>query len=247
MSEPIAPEENTFEECKAAYGTTFATEGYELELNTTTVNIFATSEYIPPLNVTLLDFYGQRVSTESTSTVFMSAVFVEGQCIDEGYLTGGTSEIFDRGIAIFDNVEVFCQPDSHFNASLSSTSRDFDVQLPFRFFLADCVMGEIRDGNLCVRCPIGFYSFDPTATACLECPDESYCPGGSVIDINSGYWRQTQTSHDVLPCPNPDSCLGGSTVEDQCRNGHEGLLCEYNALLTLWSIVHYFVALSCVI
>lgn len=225
MEEPHALSSNTFDNCRAVYGETTATEGFSLELNSSVVNIYATSNFISPLNVTLLDYYSHRVYTDSATTVYMTAVHVEGQCIGTGYLTGGTSAIFSRGVATFDSLEVHCAPDALFNASLAATSELFDIEKDFHFFLQDCVLGEVRDAELCVKCPLGFYSFDPTATECRECPEDAYCPGGSVMDLNSGFWRQTQLSHDVLACPNPDNCLGGADAATQCREGHEGLLC----------------------
>jgi hypothetical protein len=227
MDEPSALSTNTFENCRAVYGETTATEGFAIQLNSSVVNIYATSDYISPLNVTLLDYYNHRVYTESSTTVYMTAVHVEDQCIGTGYLTGGTSEIFAKGVATFDSLEVHCGPDSTFNVTLAAASSLFDIQKDFHFFLQDCVLGEIRDAELCVMCPVGFYSFDPTATSCRECPDDAYCPGGSVMDLSAGFWRQTQLSHDVLACPNPDNCLGGTDVSKQCREGHEGLLCKF--------------------
>jgi hypothetical protein len=226
MSEPRSLASNTFENCRAVYGETTATEGFALELNSSVVHIFATSAYIAPLNVTLLDYYENRVLTDSKTIVYMSAVNVAGQCIETGYLTGGTSEIFSRGVATFDSIEVHCQPNAYFNVSLAATSDSFDIRKDFNFFLEDCVLGEIRDEELCTQCPQGFYSFDPAATECLLCPEDAFCPGGSVMDVSGGFWRQTQLSHDVLACPNPDNCVGGTEVAEQCSEGHEGLLCK---------------------
>lgn len=227
MEEPHSLSTNIFHNCRAIYGETTATEGFELKLNSSVVHIHATSAYIDPLNVTLLDYYGHRVYTDSETTVYMTAVFVEGQCLRAGYLTGGTSEIFVDGVAVFDSIQVNCQPDAYFNVSLAATSELFDIQRGFNFFLEDCVLGEIRDEELCVKCPQGSYSFDPTDTECVACPEDAVCPGGSVMELSSGFWRQTQYSHDVLECPNVDNCLGGTEVADQCRQGHEGPLCTY--------------------
>ena len=227
MDEPIALSSNEFINCTALYGEATATEGFSLQLPSDVIQINAYSSYIAPLNVTLLDYYGQIVVTESKTTVYMSAIHIEDQCLGTGYLTGGTSEIFSAGIAIYDNVEVHCQPNAYFNVSLQTSSEQFNVQKDFNFFLLDCAMGEVRDDELCVECPQGYYSFDSTATECLQCPEDAMCPGGDVMDVNSGYWRQTQYSHEVLACPNEDNCLGGTNVDEQCREGHEGLLCTF--------------------
>lgn len=226
MEEPHLLSSNTFEQCRAVYGETVATEGFRMELNSSVVHISASALYIPPLHVTLLDYYGQRVYTESETTVYISAVFVEDQCLNTGYMTGGTSDIFAAGVGVFDSLQVACQPNSYFNVSLAASSDFFDIVKPFNFFLEDCVMGEIRDEEFCVKCPQGYYSFDSTATECLVCPDDAVCPGGSVMDLSRGFWRQTQVSHDVLECPIADNCLGGREVDEQCREGHEGLYCK---------------------
>lgn len=64
--------------------------------------------------------------------------------------------------------------------------------------------------------------------------------GNSVVlqglEIDSGYWRATNTSTSILPCWNEDACAGGLTdAADYCDSGYTGP-CECVAPSTVCNI-----------
>jgi hypothetical protein len=92
-----------------------------------------------------------------------------------------------------------------------------------------CNYGEAANSvGLCETCPSGKYSVKINADSCLPCPQASNCPGGSVIELNPGYWRPSIWSDKVEECLNrEENCLGGMKGgNDLCFEGNIGALCE---------------------
>lgn len=72
-----------------------------------------------------------------------------------------------------------------------------------------CGFGErlSGDGITCVKCEIGHYSFQATATIkCMDCPKGGYCPGGGLLIPVDGYAHTNHASPRMLLCPNPIAC-----------------------------------------
>lgn len=80
---------------------------------------------------------------------------------------------------------------------------------------------------------------------CSKCPSGADCPGGSILDVNPGYWRINDQSSVILPCSNaPQNCLGGTT-NSTCATGHIGSLCESCDIEKDYSITGDFQCGSC--
>jgi hypothetical protein len=222
---------NAFSGCEALYGSDMATESISMHMagraeeQAAAVNISAYDSSIAPFTMKLWDYYDQTVYTQSSATATITVVPVPGQCYGTtGYLSGSSSARFLNGEAVFDSLEVYCQPDAYFNVTVETI---YDIAYPFQFYLNPCMQGEIHDKDVCRRCPEGYYSFRPSHdTACLECPEGAFCPGGSDMELDDGYWRQCQTCDDVRSCLTAAACLGGADTDSQCLEGHKGILCE---------------------
>ncbi len=81
--------------------------------------------------------------------------------------------------------------------------KDLVIDVMFR----ECWPGEVLNNNRCIKCIRGTYSIDPFSITCNKCLDNSVCDGGSVLNINPGYWRVSSVSTTVYKCPLDSSCL----------------------------------------
>lgn len=67
---------------------------------------------------------------------------------------------------------------------------------------------------------------DTQIAACLKCSPFAECYGGDVIEVEEGYWRESDQVDIIVSCENcPDNCLGGKN-NSTCSEGHTGPLCE---------------------
>ncbi|KAL4439057.1 hypothetical protein ABPG74_008832 [Tetrahymena malaccensis] len=109
--------------------------------------------------------------------------------------------------------------------------------------------------DLCIQCPQGTYSFDPTQSICQQCPlVEANCYG-NVIELPQGYWRSTKDSINIYPCQSFVKCIGDkasffksldqfkktqSQVIQYCNRGYIGAICDdcdYNSMY--WNTKFY--------
>lgn len=44
-----------------------------------------------------------------------------------------------------------------------------------------------------------------------------------LLDLDEGYYRTSNLSHDVLECYQKKACQGGVVVESFCADGYEGV------------------------
>ena len=90
------------------------------------------------------------------------------------------------------------------------------------------------------RCKAGFFEI-PKANAgvngtapydCAECnADWANCSAvGQSIEtlvlLPDWYRVSNKSTQEAYQCPTPGTCLGGSDTSNQCREGHEGVLCQ---------------------
>ncbi|KAJ3193042.1 hypothetical protein HK101_005535 [Irineochytrium annulatum] len=106
-------------------------------------------------------------------------------------------------------------------------------------FITQCHVGYGRYSNgreiTCLPCPKGTYSVDlANDGTCRDCPNDAVCPGGAVVNVNSGYWGSrssltngSKATVDVYRCPMPLTCCpeGGCRYDDVCADGISGTLC----------------------
>ena len=198
------------------------------------INITSGQVYESGLQLQLVDYDGQVVLSNFTSTVSM-------QSIESGTRVDGTHKVTTTdGIAVFDDLILTATPGSN-NVNFEVLSNFIDYQrvsvqlgtekssknLTASFRL--CQTGEIELNNQCVTCSPGSYSLGINQTECLLCMDKAQCLGGAHIKVDNEYSRTYNTSHDAFMCPRQDSCLGGYKDSEvnptNCEDGYTGLLC----------------------
>ena len=78
-----------------------------------------------------------------------------------------------------------------------------------------------------MMCEDGYYD-NPTTEACDVCPRGTICPIGTTLasmQMESGYFRISETTGQVRACPLSAGCKGGNVTSRYCSEGHEGPLC----------------------
>ena len=53
-----------------------------------------------------------------------------------------------------------------------------------------CGVGEAFKAKVCSKCPPGEYTFERGVKECNRCPLNAKCPGGSITQVDPGYWRK---------------------------------------------------------
>eukprot|EP00760_Papus_ankaliazontas_P026771 PhM_4_TR3073/c0_g2_i1/m.102582 len=75
-------------------------------------------------------------------------------------------------------------------------------------------------------CPLGGQQYQKTGTKqCMPCPDGALCDGFSITEIESNYWRYSNTSVDFYRC-HPTRVLCSVSNTSMCVEGHTGPLCS---------------------
>ncbi|KAL4439054.1 hypothetical protein ABPG74_008829 [Tetrahymena malaccensis] len=108
---------------------------------------------------------------------------------------------------------------------------------------------NIQGYDLCIQCPQGTYSLDPTQSSCQQCPlAEANCYG-NVIELPQGYWRSSKNTAQIYPCfQSLLKCIGDNTSLSKslaqfrktqtsltyyCNRGYVGAICDdcdYNSM-----------------
>lgn len=230
MNEPKGLKTNIFMNNSASYGENIATEVTQIVSQVLSYNITTYGVSIPPILITLLDYYNQTVASDSDTVVEVN--IIESSC--SGYSTkieGSSVLVFHNGIANFSEIHPYCAPgDSltlEFHTSGLSKVFSTNVVLYFR----ECEVGEYSNGQECIICEHGTYSFNtniPTdSSICKSCPSNTLSCYGSTLVLKEGFWRISSNSIDIFSCPyGSKACKGGETINiESCNIGYEGPLC----------------------
>ena len=222
----------------APYGVKYATEVVSLESTRQNVSGYRAGSTLPNLNVYARDYYSQLVSTLPSSYVSASTGAV--RCDLLGYLNGGRVVQTSNGSASFNELKVYCDPNGYLDvlfqlpvtstlsaSAVSSSYASTTVKVHFRH----CLRGEKYNGGLCVPCPNGTFSLAPNSDGsvleCKSCPKEAGSCYGSVVSLESGYWRSARFAESIFDCPGGSAaCIGGTvTGKSLCAVGYKGPLC----------------------
>jgi hypothetical protein len=255
MSAPVGLEDtesnqtmgNYYEDNVAMYGSNLSTDGFALMLSgDNTYEITSYDNYISPVGVYVVDYYGQVVSTESSGFVAAS-VSETAKCYenDLGYVTGGFNELVDSGLATFSSLAAYCDPGYNMTVNISSESNDVESTF-FALTFRSCVRGEYYQDRICISCENGTYSTtDPSTKSlselrnsdvCKACPSGSKACYGDTIVLKEGYWRISDSSTNLQVCPNgKHACHGGSGSGDLlCHEGYHGMLFTQTLSYPCW-------------
>jgi predicted outer membrane repeat protein len=236
MPEPVGLQNNIFSNNTAAYGPEFATEGTRLLLSD--ANQYDVIDYtssLPPLAISLQDFYQQTIKTESSSVIDLS-ILQQYECYDHiGYISGGVIDQMENGIANFTSLDAYCAP-GYSMTIVAQSSVDFIPSVNFTLSFRTCEVGEYYNGYSCQMCETGTYSLASSSSlddmsqieVCQRCPSEVNSCSGSTIDMRDGYWRISQSSDVIFACPTGTAgCKGGEGSGDEiCHEGYHGPLCS---------------------
>jgi predicted outer membrane repeat protein len=228
---------NTFINNTATFGPDYATSPKALLITNPQDFIqkqSSGSEMSADVRIVAIDYYHQQIHlSQYLDQIYRSAIIV-AQTVDRySSISGVTIQSLDviKGYTIFSNLTVTLTPASNvtleFSFQGSSSVDSALLTISFR----ECQSGEIQTAisttqAICSQCPEGYYSFDPDDPTCSPCPDHAYCPGGDVVDVQKGYWRQCQDCHEIKQCKSTRACQGGTDVTTQCHEGYHGPLCD---------------------
>ena len=211
----------------ALYGQNYATNGILLRPERSIRNVSSGVVVTPPFKIHLEDYYGQTVHGVEEVTVSLIFATVVGNKFS---ISGSTIEVISNGSAIFASLVPNGLPGDtvilYFNYS-TNTVESVGVTMTFQPCQAGFISENIgNNAAICFNCTIGTFSLSTSDTECTICPSNAYCPGSNILNVDSGYWRQSDNSAIILECPVSNACLGGDKIINQCATGHIGPLCD---------------------
>jgi hypothetical protein len=247
---------NYYESNYARYGNNVCTDAFALILSDT--NVYYVTRYdgpVPPIEVDMVDYYGQIVVIESAG-VAVASVLTTATCFQStGYVTGGFIESIQAGVFNFSALNVYCDPG--YSMSVNITSLYYDVKSAyFTMSFRSCVRGEYYEDSICKPCEVGTYSLTDPSTkelselsysdVCKPCPSGAKDCNGDTIVLKKGNWRISDNSSTLLACPyGENACRGGTGSGDSlCRKGYTG---KYTMLCSCKVQCNSFVQVRCVL
>lgn len=189
------------------------------------------------LNVTILDHYGQIVTSDTNSALSLSSTNSSTSIL------GITSFSAHNGTYIIQGFGITAPPTSVTTLLLRSTAVDYAKEikardnLTYSDFLAvpvnmrSCLIGETHQSDQCLICPASKYSLNPEGS-CEDCPVGAICYGNYTMVPKEGYWRAAMLSEQFWLCPYQPSCLGSPEPPEPlsftglCGEGYFGNLCN---------------------
>lgn len=226
----------------AMYGSNTATQGLSLLFGDNDTSAITITDYlslVPSFTVMLVDYYQQRVLSQSEKDVV--ATILPSNCFhSSGYLAGSATVTWNQGVATFDRLQAYCAPGYSLNLHIRYDSEEGNVN-PMRnmtLVYRPCVRGEfLAQERACSLCTNGSFSLtEPEEVGldglgeshvCRACPEHAQGCFGDSIDVLPGYWRNSDLAATLQECPFQEAaCAGGAVVEDgSCEEGFAGPLC----------------------
>lgn len=245
---------NTYTNNTASYGTNIST--YPISIHMIGVDDITTPKYNSklvtyinlgfledvspghqgvPFIIALRDIYNNISPTDSQST---GEIFSYNSSIT---LSGKTKVSAIDGLFIFEDYSISAQPGSTIDIFFVTNGIDTS-NFKFRtghinnlgliiVALRDCLRGEKRTEDKCVKCPKNTYSLNPADKECEECPSNAICYGEYYLVPKPGYWRVDINSEKIFECPRKKSCIGSPgypniVYSGLCESGYQGNLCQ---------------------
>ena len=197
----------------AAYGKSGATNGIALNVQSNTMSNPTVQNSLQTLTGTLVyqlvDFYGQVVASDNSSTVAI------GPSSRDVGLTGQFNLPLSQGVVNFSGTfKISGIPGSLVNLTVSCSLNSVVLPPPETIYLRSCMNGEVNANSMCTACSLGTYA-GATDTECRPCPGGSFgnrtglsspnCSGVCAV----GYWcppysvtaKQVPCGSASLYCP----------------------------------------------
>jgi len=186
------------------------------------------------VNLTLIDDEGYTtLDTSNTAKRFAILTFADQPSITTFNCTKMGCFINSLNITLTGDFDQTKTVDIQFTSDVSK----YNFQKRFKATVSPCLEGEHFNPytKTCDYCSEGTYSLSAN-DPCQKCPENAYCPGGSVILPKTDYWRSTAPDNlypQILECRKDgvarcDAVLDpfGDFIARQCKPGYEGVKCE---------------------
>ncbi|CDW74145.1 UNKNOWN [Stylonychia lemnae] len=221
---------NIFENNYAPYGLNISSVPFTIRLTTMTAkNVNSGQKYQGIIQLEVVDYYMQRIVNDDTTGVILVGFYEDGTSV-----TGQTQQKAKNGIVTFDDIRFFGNP-GNTQKQFKFYSPNIDDEMMRKVYRLEeqVVINEIIVE--CLPCEIGTYSININDKECTFCPENSECLGGSVISVDRGYWRSSNTSIQIHKCLGKEGCLGGvleskkryeNDIYPLCDLGYGGNLCH---------------------
>lgn len=200
---------------RASYGNDIGTVAQVLVNVSFWPEIVSGQDFLPP-SFHLLDELGQIMAADNTSSFFLST--------STGTLQGSIRATADQGIFVLSAVRLTCPPNS--SVEITATASGVPAAT-FEVHVRPCRAGEVQQPDQsCFHCEAMTYSFKPSESGCLQCPEGAVCHGGSQVFPLPGYWRSSNISSIFYRCSR--ACLGSPNRTNplgECDQGYWSNLC----------------------
>lgn len=201
----------------------------------------------------LVDAFNQSLIYKTENTATLMKVSNSSNLILKNTLSLPTN----NGTFNFSTLTIISQPNASFCIEIRTsifeeiTSRTFIISNVFDIFSRPCQIGEILTiDNQCKLCTLGQFSlidpmFSKTQQNCKNCVPNAFCPGGSFLIPQPGFWRFSFQSTLIVSCKMEEVCLGlvsistndlmdnyekyslnEDVIHGECLNGNTGNLCD---------------------
>jgi hypothetical protein len=185
------------------------------------------SQFLPFVEVRVVDFYGQRSMDRVLITTSTSSS--ANSCGDNEALNGEIAIVSVDGVGLFDGLSAVCGPEGVMNITIASELSVGSVSTSLKVTFDRCSAGEYLEGGRCLACGPGSYSlsYDDTVNCHEGCPSGAVSCQRNSIKLKRGWWRVTNSTALIFECPyGKEACLGGEAAGNNlCRGGYEGPLC----------------------
>eukprot|EP00347_Sterkiella_histriomuscorum_P009503 403340963 len=228
----------------------------QLNQNNNTSSVVASQQSggtIPEMYLSLVDKYGQIVSTDSSSKlrVNVNPIYTQNSksTVYPPILEGNSQFLVAAGVVQINEIQFTGTPGQKYglvfttdgidskkksNKEYLDSLKQSDIDFKLDVELRNCMIGEqFTINGKCQQCQEGssFSLVQMTSPgSCQTCPsDKANCYGGSNVGPKPGYWRKNNFTSTFVKCQYTSACLGMVPPENNpmgsCQEGYQGILC----------------------
>lgn len=180
---------------------------------------YASGAGLPPLNVTLLDAFGNMANEQAHLMITSSDSWV-------GLLGPMGAGMQINGTGIVTGITLRGEPGKH-HLQLTATSeeegRHTVVDDIVTVFVRKCRIGERAMDIECRKCYEHFYNFIPGSKTCKQCSENARCNGIALAPLD-GYWHNSSHSDVIMECLNEKACKYENRTEELMRRAEESFM-----------------------